>query len=275
MLVMYFIANEYASPEWFVSGECFLVALIFSIGYYIIKGVEQIALVNKAKSEFVSIVSHQMRSPLSAIHWEVELILSKMKEGLNARQIEMIDKIGKSNDRMIRLVNDLLDVTRIEQGRFALYKESLDFVETVREIVEENNLTAKANSVKIHLSVPENPIIIQADRKRIKMVVDNLISNAIKYSLEGGEVGIDINKKEEKYILFSIKDSGIGIPSQQHKFIFQKFFRGNNVIRYRTEGTGLGLYIAKNVVEQSGGKIWFDSQESSGSIFYFKLPINN
>ena len=273
MTATYFISNKYNSPEIVIISECFIAIFIFSIGNYIIKGFEQVALLNKMKSEFISVASHQLRTPLSAMKWEIELLLSKLKEGLNARQLEMIDKMSRSNERMIRLVNDLLDVVRLEQGRLALLRENLKLAEVIKEVIDDVTPLAKANNIKIKLIASDRPFEIEGDKKRIKMAVENLVSNAVKYSVNGGNVEIKI-ETEKDYQLVSIKDDGVGIPEKQQDHVFEKFFRSDNVIRYQTDGTGLGLYIAKNIVEQSGGKIWFKSKENVGSVFYFSLPMN-
>ena len=273
MTATYFISSIYDTPEIVIFSECFVTILIFSIGNYIIKGFEQVALLNKMKSEFISVASHQLRTPLSAMKWELELLLSKMSEGLSPKQLEIMGKMSKSNERMIRLVNDLLDVVRLEQGRFSLNKEDLNLTEIIKEVIDDITPLAKVNNIKIRI-ISENKIFaIKGDRKRIRMVAENLISNAIKYGLGRGDIEIKI-KAEKDYYVVSIKDEGVGIPEKQQEHVFEKFFRSDNIIRYRTDGTGLGLYIAKNIVEQSGGKIWFKSKEDVGSIFYFSLPIN-
>jgi signal transduction histidine kinase len=273
MTVTYFISNKYDSPEIVIISECFIAIFIFSIGNYIIKGFEQVALLNKMKSEFISVASHQLRTPLSAMKWEIELLLSKLKEGLNSRQLEMIGKMSQSNERMIRMVNDLLDVVRLEQGRFALLREDLNLAEVVEEIIDEVAPLAKTSNVKIKFATANKLLEIKGDRKRIKMAVENLVTNAVKYSLNGGKIEIKIESQKDCYV-FSVKDEGVGIPERQKSHVFEKFFRSDNVIKYQTDGTGLGLYIAKKIVEQSGGKIWFESKENVGSIFYFSLPVN-
>jgi signal transduction histidine kinase len=272
MTATYFISNKYNSPEIVIISECLIAVFIFSIGNYIIKGFEQVALLNKMKSEFISVASHQLRTPLSAMKWEIELLLSKLKEGLTPKQLEMIDKMSRSNERMIRLVNDLLDVIRLEQGRFSLLKEDLNLVDLIKEVIDDMAYLTKANNVKIEFLPGSKALEIKGDKKRIKMVVENLISNAVKYSLNGGNVKILVEIKKDSHIV-SIEDEGVGIPQKQQSHVFEKFFRSDNVIKYQTDGTGLGLYIAKKIVEQSGGKIWFKSKENIGSIFCFSLPV--
>ncbi len=274
MELVYFLSRSYDSPEFLIISECFAFVIIFSIGNIIIKSVEQIAIANKIKSEFVTIASHQLKTPLSQMNWELELLLSKHKEGLNTKQLEIIQTINKSHEAMARLVNDLLDVARIEQRRFVLNKEKMNLPEIVESVIEDNRIIAKASNVEINFVKSEKIPEIIADKKRIAVVIDNLISNAIKYMESKGFVEIRV-ESDEKNITVSVKDNGVGIPEGQQDKVFQKFFRSNNVVRYQTEGTGLGLYISKNIIEQSGGRMWFESIEGSGSNFYFTLPIKD
>lgn len=273
MTIVYFISQFYNSPEIFVISECIVVVVIFSIGNVVIQSFEQIARANKMKSEFVTIASHQLKTPISQINWELEILLSKNKDGLSEKQLDLVNNISKSHQTMARLVNDLLDVARIEQGRFILNKEKINIPDIIDEVVEGNKILAKASNVEINIIKSKNIPEILGDRKRIGVVIDNLISNAIKYIEKKGFVEIKIDA-DEKNINIYVKDNGVGIPDSQQDKVFQKFFRSNNVVRYQTEGTGLGLYISKNIIEQSGGKIWFKSIEGLGSDFYFSLPIS-
>lgn len=274
MLVVYFISRFYDSPEVLIISESAVVIAILSIGNIIIQSVEQISKANKMKSEFVTIASHQLKTPLSQMNWELEILLNKNKKGLTNKQLELIRTIGQSHETMARLVNDLLDVARIDQGRLVLNKEKISLLEILDEVVENNKLLAKASNVEINLIKPENLPEIIGDKKRIKVVLDNLISNAVKYIEKKGFVEIKI-ESDDKNVNFYIKDNGVGIPDNQQDKVFQKFFRSNNAVRYQTEGTGLGLYISKNIIEQLGGKMWFKSIEGIGSDFCFSLPISS
>ncbi len=274
MGVVYYISRSYDSPELLIASECFVFIVVFSIGNVIIKIIEQIAVANKIKSEFVTIASHQLKTPLSQINWELEILLSKHREGLTSKQLEIIQTISRSHETMSRLVNDLLDVARIEQKKFILNKEKINLLEIVENVIENNKLVAKASNVEINFVKSDKIPEIIADKKKISVVIDNLISNAVKYIENKGFVEIKVGS-DEKNISVSVKDNGVGIPESQQDKVFQKFFRSNNAVRYQTEGTGLGLYISKNIIEQSGGKIWFKSIEGIGSDFYFTLPITN
>lgn len=272
MMMVYFVSSLYDAPEILVISECVVVIVVFSVGNIIIGSIEQIARANKIKSEFVAIASHQLKTPLSQMNWELEILLSKHQNGLNAKQTEIIKTISKSHETMTRLVNDLLDVARIDQGKLMLNKEKVDILKIVESVVDNNKVLAKASNVEVTVVKPDNPTDVLGDKKRIAVVIDNLVSNAVKYIEKKGFVKIKI-ENDKKNNIVSVKDNGVGISEDQQNKVFQKFFRSNNATRYQTEGTGLGLYISKNIIEQLGGKMWFKSIEGIGSEFYFSLPI--
>jgi signal transduction histidine kinase len=272
--IVFFISRSYDSPEILIASESAIVAVVLSVGNIIIKSVEQIARANKMKSEFVTIASHQLKTPLSEVNWELEILLSKNKAGLNDKQLEIIHTIEKSHQIMLRLVNDLLDVARIDQGRFVLSKEKISLSGLVDEAVENNMISARASNVEISVEKSDALPEIIGDKRRIGIVIDNLVSNAIKYIQEKGFVKIKVDSDENNVNVY-VKDNGIGIPEKEQSKIFQKFFRSDNAAKYQTGGTGLGLYISKNIVEQSGGKMSFKSIEGVGTDFWFSLPINN
>lgn len=271
MIIVYYISQSYDAPEVLVVSESMVVVVIFTIGNYVIKSIEQMARVNKMKTEFVTIASHQLKTPLSQMNWELELLLSRNSTGLSEKQLEIAKTIRQSQETMARLVNDLLDVARIDQGRLALNKEKINLLEIIDSVIENNKILAKASNVEINFIKPEKLSEVIGDKKRIAVVIDNLISNAVKYIEKKGFVEIKVEEDDGKVIVY-VKDNGIGIPDDQQNNVFQKFFRSNNVVRYQTEGTGLGLYISKNIIEQLGGKLLFKSIEGIGSDFWFYLP---
>lgn len=230
--------------------------------------------IDQAKSEFVSVASHQLRTPLTGIKWVSELMLKGRGGELNKEQKEFVGQIVESNTRMINLVNDLLNVSRIETGKkFSIEKKSNDIIPIVDSLFFELIGFAALHKVKMRKddSLPKE-LILNIDAEKIRQVLQNLLSNAVKYSKEGGVVIIlcDLGKKGR--VTFCVKDSGLGIPAAQQGRMFEKFFRADNVQTHETEGTGLGLYIAKAIVEGHGGKIWFESVENKGTNFYFSLP---
>lgn len=268
---VYLVSAHYDSPEVLALSELVVVALLFTIGSLIIKTVEEIAKANKMKSEFVAIASHQLKTPIAEMNWQIELLLSKFQAGLDGKQEELVKGISLSNDRMGRLVNDLLDVARIDQGQLALSKDKIDFCNLVHEAVENQRKIAEAKEVELRDSCPVVPVNITIDKRRILVAFDNLLSNAIKYTGSKGIVEVFLEETEH-HVRVCVRDSGVGIPKAEQVRIGQKFFRSNNSVKNITDGTGLGLYIAKNIIEQSGGEFWFKSEEGVGSEFYFTLP---
>ncbi len=272
MTAVYFISRNNSSPEVLIISETLVVVLIFFFGGIIIKNVEKIARINKTKTEFISIASHQLKSPLSKINWGTELILGRYREGLNEKQIEMIEKIRKVNDKMTNLVNDFLDVSRIDQGELFVKKEEINLKNILDEVLAEKNELIEAKNIQLNVNCPIKKITVIGDLEKIKIVLNNLIANAIYYNKENGQVIIDIKKKDTN-IIFCIKDSGIGIAKEDQFMVFEKFFRTQKAISTRANGTGLGLYIAKNIIEQCGGEVWFESEKGVGSIFCFSVPM--
>lgn len=272
MTGVYVISKNYDSPEIVVLSESAVVVLLFTIGNLVIKTVEEIAKANKMKTEFVSVASHQLKTPIAEINWEIELLLSKFSTGLNEKQSEIVKEISHSSEKMGRLVNDLLDVARIDQGQLALSKEKIDICSLIREAVENQRKSASLVGVELRESCPVSPVEIVIDKRRVLVAFDNLVSNAIKYTDGNGVVEIFLEEKDGM-VQVCVRDNGVGIPKDEQVKIAQKFFRSNNSIKNKTDGTGLGLYITKNIVEQSGGDFWFKSAENVGSEFYFTLPV--
>jgi len=272
MTATYFISAYYNNPQVLIISECLVVSVVMITGTFISRFVGQIANLNRMKSEFVAVASHQLRTPLSAAKWELELLLTKLKKGLNEKQLEKMENISKLNDRMIRLVNDLLDVARIDQNRLILRKQNFDFGKLTQDMLDEIVPAYNSRHISVSSNIEKNLPEALGDKEKIKLVLDNLISNAFKYTTSGGKIDIKLFQKGNN-LIFEVKDSGVGIPEEQVGRVFEKFFRSDNAIKYQTEGTGLGLYIAKNIIEQLNGRIWFQSIENVGSEFNFSLPI--
>lgn len=273
MLILYYSLRGQWDVEVMVIVEALTVAVIFSLGSVVIRNFEVVAQANKMKSEFVSIASHQLKTPLSKVSWGTELLLLKHGKGLDPEQTKIIGRIINANDEMSRLVKDLLDVARIDQGNLFLERDKLDLGEIAKGVVKNNEELASSFGAKVSLSVAKKILPLTGDKHRIAIVMDNLISNAIKYTDENGYVEVSIDR-EGNEIVFCVKDNGVGIPENQQGNIFEKFFRSDNAVKLRTSGSGLGLYIAKNTIDQSGGKMWFKSIENVGSLFCFSLPIS-
>ncbi len=277
MIGTYFVAQEYNDPIIVIGSVSLVAGITILIGGMAIKTVEQLAAANQMKTEFVSIASHQLRTPLSIIKWYVEFLSKKEKQlNLTPEQIGYLKTISDSNQRMIRLVNDLLDISRIESGRIQIHPEKINLVELSQNIIKENQPLADKGNIKISLKSESEIPLLLIDPKRVSMVIENLLSNALKYINKdsGGTVSVEISEQKDK-VLFSISDNGVGIPEKDKKKIFKKFFRAGNTMKSQTSGTGLGLFIAKAVIESHKGSIWFVSKEGEGTTFYFTLPIRS
>jgi len=228
--------------------------------------------IERMKTEFVSIAAHQLRTPMSAIKWTVRMILDGDLGPITAEQRDFLEKTYVSNERMISLINDLLNVTRIEEGRY-LYNLVLvnldDMMQSIigsyAELVKRRNLTLE------YIAPPSKLPLVKVDVEKIRLAISNLIENAIKYTPAKGKINIVITTVDN-YVQIAVKDNGVGILKDQQDRIFTKFFRGENVMRMETEGTGLGLFITKNIIEAHGGKIWFESEEKREPHFILRFP---
>ncbi len=230
--------------------------------------------IEKIKSEFVSVAAHQLRTPLSGIKWTLQTILEEEDSAeIPEEIIGFIRKAYEANDRMVNLVNDLLNVTRIEEGRYIYEPKEVDLMEIINPIIEvyKEHINKKEIEFDVQKPIEELPKV-KVDKEKITMVVQNFLDNAMKYTKEG-KIVFKVEHIDGK-IKVLITDTGVGIPDDQQKRMFNKFFRAANVQRMDTEGSGLGLFIAKNIVEAHGGKVGFTSRVGEGSMFYFTLPAN-
>jgi len=232
--------------------------------------------VDKMKSEFVSVASHQLRTPLTGIKWFVDLMLRGKAGEVTADQKDFLTQIHDSNERMIGLVEDLLNVSRIEAGgtKFVIKKVPTDIIPILDSLATDLVGLAEKHEVKIiHDTNFPKTLSLNVDPEKIRQVFGNLLSNSVKYSHEGGIVTIGVTT-DDKTSTFSIKDTGLGIPANQQNRVFEKFFRADNVQTKDTDGTGLGLYVVKAIVEGHGGTLRFESKENMGTTFYVSLLVS-
>lgn len=239
--------------------------------------------IDRAKTEFVSLASHQLRTPLAAIKWYVERLLSKELGRYTKKQKQYLDEVYRSNQRMIALISALLNVSRIEMGTLAVEPRLVDFIRLIRGVLRELSPQIRKKALRIKKSYEKEMPFISVDPDLMRVVFQNLLSNAVKYTPRKGDIAIEI-KIRTSDVFIKISDTGCGIPGAQQSKIFEKFFRGDNAKEIDPDGTGLGLYVAKAVVEQSGGKIWFESpisvketpsggKEERGTAFYVTIPL--
>ncbi len=233
--------------------------------------------IDKIKTEFVSLASHQLKTPLTGIKWFSELLLKDKSEGLSNQQKDFIKQIFDSNERLIKLVSDLLDVSHIDTGRkFDIVLAKTDIIKVLYDVLKEKrNQLKKKNITFIKCQDAPQKLYLFVDKDKIRQVFSNLVDNAVKYSKKGGTVRMGCNREEKGKVIVYISDEGIGIPKNVQKKIFTKFFRADNAVLSEADGTGLGLYIAKAIVNAHGGDMWFKSKAGKGTTFYFSLPINN
>jgi len=228
--------------------------------------------IEKIKSEFVSVAAHQLRTPLAGIKWTLQTILEEEEDADVPEEImDFIRKAYEANTRMVNLVNDLLNVTRIEEGRYVYEPKEANLMEIVNSLVGTYKEKIEQQGLKFELKEPEEELPqVKVDKEKIGVVIQNFLENAMKYTKEG-EIILKVEKVKEGAKV-AVKDTGVGIPDDQQKRMFNKFFRAANVQRMDTEGSGLGLFIAKNIIESHEGKIGFTSKFGEGSVFYFTLP---
>ncbi len=227
-----------------------------------------------SKSEFVAVASHQLRTPLTGIKWTFESIVKDLA-GDKPELKENLDQGLKLTEEALKTVNDLLDVAKIEEGRFGYKFEKTDLAEFIQEIINQALPIAKEYNIAIQFHHPSETYFVAADRQKLGIAISNLIDNAIRYNAKNGEVAVLISKTENKpFLKISVRDAGIGIPEDEIGKLFTKFYRGSNAVQVAPNGSGLGLYIVKNIIENHGGKINVESAVGRGSTFYFTLPLS-
>lgn len=249
------------------------------IFYAIAHDVSQEEAVNKAKTEFVSLASHQLRTPLAAMGWYAEMMLAGDMGKMNKKQTECVQEIYENQQNMLELINALLNMSRLDLGTFSIDPVTTDVSEIARDVVHELTPGITKKSLRIvenYTKIPKYSV----DQKLLRVVFQNLLSNAVKYTPENGTVTLTLKKvgkqahdgMSEHDLLISVSDTGYGIPKAQQEHIFGKMFRADNVKAKAVEGTGLGLYMVKAILEASGCSIWFESTEDVGTTFYVVIP---
>lgn len=228
--------------------------------------------IDRKKDEFLSIASHQLRTPLSAMTWQLELLLDGDAGALTRKQRQVLAGIAKDNHRLVELLTALLDISRMEMGRRKVKLERFSVAALVREVCAEHQARADASGITLHVDASIHLPLVTLDRDLLRMTVENLVSNAVKYTGRGGKVAVDL-QWQRRTLVCTVADTGCGIPHRQHASVFQKFFRADNARGICAEGTGLGLYIAKSALEMQGGSISFTSRERRGTTFVVRIPL--
>ncbi len=234
---------------------------------------EKLYQLDRAKSDFISIAAHQLRTPLSGVKWTLNMVLGETLGPLTIEQKSFLTKCYESNERMILLINDMLSADRIDSDKMKYHlvpTQILDLMDNV--LFEMTALVAKKKILMSFVNKDRNLPKVLIDTEKMRAVLQNLLENALKYTSDSGKIEIN-SQVLDRFVEISIKDSGIGIPEEDKKNIFKRFFRAQNAIKIETDGSGLGLFIAKGIIEKHGGQISFESKEGQGTTFKFSVPI--
>jgi PAS domain S-box-containing protein len=228
--------------------------------------------VDKSKTEFASLVSHQLLTPFSTVNWYVELLLSGDVGKLQPKQKAYMKEVSRASRRMLDLINVLLSISRIEMGVSTADKEQVEVTELAKVIVKERLPEIRKRGLTIHKTYEKDIPGIHAEPKLLSLIFQNLLSNAVKYTPAGGKISLSIMRKKND-IHISVSDTGIGIPKKEQPRIFDRFYRATNAKMQEPDGNGLGLYILKTIIDKMDGKVWFKSQEGKGTTFYVTIPL--
>jgi signal transduction histidine kinase/HAMP domain-containing protein len=232
---------------------------------------EKLQELDRLKSAFVSIVSHELRTPMTSIKGYVENMLDGLTGGLNEKQSYYLSRVKFNVERLTRMINDLLDLSRIEAGRVELVVAPIPVADLLGDIMESLQPIAQAKGVALQYELHGEPVPLQADRDKLHQVLTNLTQNAVKFTPKGGEVRLSVQRRDDGYVQFCVADTGCGIAAHEIGKVFERFYRGETV-RADQRGAGLGLAITKSLVELHGGGIWVESTLGQGSRFCFLLP---
>lgn len=229
----------------------------------------------KSKNDFLTIASHQLKSPLTDVKFSLEG-LAQQREKLDEEGQVFLDKAAESVELLLTIVNDILNMTKIEEGRFGYNFQEQNLEEFLRKVLEQVQDLARRAGVKVYFEQSGNPLPpVFIDPEKLSLAMTNLLDNAVRYNVKNGNVVVKAEKVSgEPFVRVSVKDTGVGISEENLKKLFTKFFRPESSVKIQTEGSGLGLYITKNIIQAHGGRIWAESEANRGSAFYFTVPTD-
>ncbi|MBI2573919.1 MAG: sensor histidine kinase [Candidatus Wildermuthbacteria bacterium] len=236
------------------------------------KMVQGLKRLRELQNEFVFIASHELRTPLTAIRWYISEFMTVQKAALSAAGKQYIQRIGEAAEHLSLLVDEILTIARAEAGRLEIKGEPVDVVKSVRLVIQELTPLAKEKRITMSYAPPADVPLVFSQSLRVEEIARNLLSNAIKYSDEKKNITIS-HEQNGQFLVTHIQDQGKGIDPKEQQHIFEKFFRASAAKKDSVPGTGLGLFIVKELVERMQGKIWFSSELGKGSVFSFSLPI--
>ncbi|MFC1751576.1 sensor histidine kinase [Patescibacteria group bacterium] len=255
-----------------------LIIFLYLVGYIITFTFNRIVNDDRIKSEFVSIASHQLKTPLVNSQWTIDALKQEIKDNKTPRSLdESLSGLHLINKKMLFIIESFLDLTSIESRRLVFDKEEFSLVSVTQKETDSFFNTAKQKSVVLDFSNSTNLPNVSGDIKQTSMVIQNLVDNAIKYTPTGERVTIRIKKENDSFLHWEISHPGPGIPKENQKYIFKKFYHAytkKTGDETKKKGFGIGLYIAKEIVSMSGGKIGFNTKKGEGATFWFTLPIN-
>jgi len=224
------------------------------------------------KSEFISLASHQLRTPLSTISWYLELLKTDNQEKLTETQESYVTEMCTASQRMTRLIDALLHVSKLEGKGVAPVPQEMDIAALVRDTAEDERSLAKDRKISLELSIPDQSKIV-TDPTFVQIILHNLLSNAVKYSKEGGNISVSMRQSDSQ-VSITVQDTGLGIPQTEQRYLFTRLFRASNATKVDTTGSGLGLYISRMLADQLKGRISFLSTEGKGTSFTLELPLD-
>ncbi len=232
---------------------------------------ERLRIANQNKADLISISAHELRTSLSAVKWLLKMLIDEDFGTLADEQRSLLERASLSNDRMIALVNDVLTLNHTDDSTINYTFEPIDLVQLVDEVVFDFTSEGFKKGVEVVFIKPAEAITVSGDKLKLRVVMQNLLENAIKYSERGKRISIFLTR-ENGQIQITVKDNGIGIPKNEQAQIFNKFFRASNAMKKETVGSGLGLYTTKRIIEKHGGTIGFETEEGKGTSFMVTLP---
>ena len=272
MISTYYLALNFVDdPRSAVIFVAIESAIILIIGSIVAESSRKVIINYQLKEEFIDLISHQIRSPITNVKWNLELL---NKEKLNSKQRVYTDRLADSAKSIISLVNDFVYLSRLEQSKKELIFRKIDIKNTIETVLKEMNIFATSKKIKFKFIDNSKFNYVRTDEKKIRIVLNNVIENALKYSYDDSEIKIEIYNKKN-CLNIKITDGGCGIEEEAQAFIFDKFYRAQAAEKLAVDGTGVGLYISKIILKEMKGKIWFESQKDKGSIFYISIPVFN
>ena len=240
---------------------------------HILRDITKEKEIEMLKSKFLSTASHQLRTPISGLRWALDILEKGERGALNPAQQELVQNTSKVAASLNGLLNDLLTITKAEEEGLLYDFKKQDILPILEKIIADLEISCREYNVTVSFIKPQKPLPrVNVDSAAIAQAIRNVIDNAIRYSLSKGMVSVSLSVADGN-IVISVKDSGIGIAKEDQKFIFARFYRAKNAQTHRTSGSGLGLYLSKNIIERQGGSIAFSSKEGEGTEFYIYLPI--